>query len=65
MGKHIIQIPSEDGCVYVYDTDEKIIQKISEIKRIKDIPEDVRETLRIANLCVVLGRDPDSNRGFV
>jgi hypothetical protein len=65
MGKHIIQIPSADGCTYVYDTDEKTLQKICDIGSAKDIPEDVKETLRTARLYVVFDKTSDSHRGFV
>jgi hypothetical protein len=57
MGKHVIQIPSEDGCLYVYDTDKKTMQKICDIKKLEDIPKDVRETLSRAGLCVDTGED--------
>jgi hypothetical protein len=49
MGKHIIQIPSADGCVYAYDADRKTLQKICGIENPEDIPVDVLETLRIIN----------------
>lgn len=51
MGKHILQIPSVDGCLYIYDADRKVIQKLCDVKRLEDIPPDVRETLSRANLC--------------
>jgi hypothetical protein len=57
MGKHVIQIPSEDGCVYVYDTDKKTLQRISDIKKTQAIPRDVRETLDRAGLCADTGED--------
>jgi hypothetical protein len=52
MGKHVIQIPSEDGRVYVYDTDKKIIRKICDIERPEDLPADVKETLRNINVYI-------------
>jgi hypothetical protein len=56
MGKHVIQIPSEDGCVYVYDTDKKTMRKICDIEKLEDIPQDVKETLRNINLYVETGK---------
>jgi hypothetical protein len=52
MGKHIIQIPSKDGSVYIYDADSKTLRKICDVTGPGDIPEDVCETLRILNLKV-------------
>jgi hypothetical protein len=56
MGKHVIQIPSEDGCVYVYDADKKTIRKICDIEKPEDLPADVKETLRSINLYVENGK---------
>jgi hypothetical protein len=52
MGKHIIQIPSTDGSIYIYDADSRTLRKICDITEPGDIPADVRETLRILNLNV-------------
>jgi hypothetical protein len=57
MGKHVIQIPSEDGCLYVYDVDKQTLKKLCDIERLEDIPADVLETLNMANLRVRVGTD--------
>jgi hypothetical protein len=50
MGRHIIQIASADGCIYVCDADKKTIRKVCSIERLEDVPDDVRETLSVVNL---------------
>jgi hypothetical protein len=55
MGKHVIQIPSADGCIYVYDVDRKTLRKICDIEKLDDIPEDVKETLDAVNLHIATG----------
>jgi hypothetical protein len=54
MGKHTVQIPSSDGCIYIYDADRKTIRKVCDIEKPEDIPADVRETLRVAGLPIEL-----------
>jgi hypothetical protein len=56
MGKHIIQIPSVDGCLYLYDADKKTLRQVRDMEKEDDIPADVKETLRIVNLRVETGR---------
>jgi hypothetical protein len=55
LGKHVIQIPSADGCAYVYDVDRKTLRKICNIEKLDDIPEDVKETLDAVNLRIATG----------
>jgi hypothetical protein len=55
VGKHIIQIPSADGYVYVYDADKKTLRKICDVEKPEDIPEDVLETMRMISLSVKTG----------
>jgi hypothetical protein len=55
MGKHVIQIPSADGCICVYDADRKTLRKICGTERMEDIPEDAQETLDAVNLRVAAG----------
>lgn len=62
MSRHILQIPSADGCVYLYDADRKTLQKQCDVKKPEDAPEDVKETLLVAGLCVAAGR-PENTGG--
>jgi hypothetical protein len=57
MGKHVLQVPSADGFIYIYDADRKTLQKIHDIDKLGDIPEDVMETLNAANLRVETGKE--------
>jgi hypothetical protein len=52
MDKHIIQIPSRDGYVYVYDVDKQTLRKLCPIAKPEDISADVRETLYTCHLPV-------------
>jgi hypothetical protein len=52
VGKRIIQIPSADGCAYVYDADEKALRKICGVEKPEGIPEDALETMRMIGLSV-------------
>jgi hypothetical protein len=45
MWKNVIQIPSDDGCVYVYDVDTARLKKICDIVAEKDVPQNVRDIL--------------------
>jgi hypothetical protein len=56
MGKYSIQIPSADGCVYVYDADNKTLWKICDIEKPEDIPADVKETLRDLDIHIKTGK---------
>jgi hypothetical protein len=56
MGRHVIQIPSADGRVYVYDTDKKTFWKVCGIEKAEDLPPDVKETLRNINLHIETGK---------
>jgi hypothetical protein len=57
MGKHILQIPSADGCIYLYDADRRTLKKLCEIAKPEDAPADVKETLLAAGLCVRTGEE--------
>jgi hypothetical protein len=58
MGKHILQIPGSDGCVYAYDADSKTLKRICEVG-IAETPEDVLETIKAAGLEIAPAkRDP-------
>jgi hypothetical protein len=54
MGKHTLQIPSADGCVYVYDVDTQTVKKVCDIVAAKEIPADVWETIKAAKLAVAI-----------
>jgi hypothetical protein len=56
MGKHVIQIPSEDGDIYIYDTDKKTFRKACDVEKLEDLPADVKETLRTINLSIENGK---------
>jgi hypothetical protein len=45
MGKNVIQIPSDDGCVYVYDLDANKLKKVCDIFSERDVPDNVRDIL--------------------
>lgn len=48
MGNNIIQIPSDDGCVYIYNFDTGKAQKLCDIGSPKDFPDDVK--IKLADL---------------
>jgi hypothetical protein len=50
MGKHILQIPADDGCVYLYDVETQELRKLCEIETVCSIPEEVGKTLEMAHL---------------
>jgi hypothetical protein len=52
MGKYVLQIPTDDGCVYVYDIETQLLRKVCDITRIDAVPEVVKETLSKAHLFV-------------
>lgn len=52
MGKYVLQIPADDGCIYVYDIDTQVLRKVCDITQISAVPEIVKETLRKAHLSV-------------
>jgi hypothetical protein len=57
MGKHNIQIPGSDGCIYIYDGDTGEILKLCDIAKITDLPVDVRETLNIIGITNIKFRE--------
>jgi hypothetical protein len=53
MGKRILQIRAlEDGHIYLYDVDEKTLQKLCDIEPTAALPKSVSETLAAADLPV-------------
>jgi hypothetical protein len=52
MGKYVLQIPADDGCVYVYDIETQLLRKVCDITQTDTVPEVVRETLSKAHLPV-------------
>jgi hypothetical protein len=52
MGKHVLQIPSDDGCIYIYDVDTQTLRKLCGITASYLIPDDVKQTLERASLPV-------------
>jgi hypothetical protein len=53
MGKHVLQIPSdENGCIYLYDVETQILRRLSDITTVRVIPDDVKLTLEKAHLTV-------------
>jgi hypothetical protein len=47
MGNNTVQIPSSDGCVYVFNLDTGKAQKICDIEAPKDFPSDVKEKIAL------------------
>jgi hypothetical protein len=54
MGKYVLQIPAEDGCVYIYDVETHTLRKLCDITQSDTVPENVRDTLLKAGLPVRL-----------
>jgi hypothetical protein len=52
MGKYVLQIPADDGCVYAYDVETCLLRKVCDVTQADRVPEIVRETLEKANLPV-------------
>lgn len=52
MGKYVLQIPVDDGCVYVYDLETQLLRKVCDITQTDVLPEIVKETLNKAHLLV-------------
>jgi hypothetical protein len=52
VGKHVLQIQADDGCIYIYDVDTQTLRKLCDITTSRLIPDDVRQTLEKANLPV-------------
>jgi hypothetical protein len=52
VGTHVLQIPADDGCVYVYDADTQLLCKVCDIVQMIAAPEIVRETSAKAHLSV-------------
>jgi hypothetical protein len=58
MGKYALQIPADDGCVYIYDVETQLLRKLCDVTQINAVPEIVKETLNKAHLFVkVKGQD--------
>jgi hypothetical protein len=52
VGKYVLQIPADDGCIYVYDIETQLLRKVCDITQIDALPEIVKETLSKAHLFV-------------
>jgi hypothetical protein len=52
MGKYVLQIPADDGCVYVYDIETQLLRKVCDITQTDAVPEAVKETLNKAHLFI-------------
>jgi hypothetical protein len=52
MGKHVLQIPADDGCIYLYDADTQTLRKLCDITTVRQIPDEVKQTLEAAHLTV-------------
>jgi hypothetical protein len=50
MGKYVLQIPDEEGIVYIYDVETHLLYKLCEIKQSYELPENVKATLEKAGL---------------
>jgi hypothetical protein len=56
VARHVIQIASQDGCVYVCDVDSGKLWKVCEVKGFSEMPVDVRETADLINLNLKAGK---------
>jgi hypothetical protein len=45
MGQNIIQISSDDGCVYIYNIDTGKAQKLCDLESPKAFPDDVKNKI--------------------
>jgi hypothetical protein len=54
LGKHIVQIHSGDGCVYLYDADKKTLMKACDVVHADHIPVGVKETLDALHVAVLI-----------
>jgi hypothetical protein len=54
MGKYVLQIPADDGCIYVYDVETRLLRKVCDITQIDSVPEAVKETLSRAHLSIAV-----------
>jgi hypothetical protein len=45
MPLNVIQIPGEDGCVYLYNIDTGKAQKLCDLESPADYPDDVKEKI--------------------
>jgi hypothetical protein len=52
VGKYVLQIPADDGCVYTYDAETNRLYRVCEVKQENFLPEAVKETLEKAHLTV-------------
>jgi hypothetical protein len=57
MGNNTIQIPADDGCVYVYNVDNNKLKKVCDIVEEKEIPQSVRDILVKLNRRVALNKE--------
>jgi hypothetical protein len=54
MGKYVLQIPADDGCVYIYDVETHLLRKLCDITQSNTVPENVKATLEKAGLPLFL-----------
>jgi hypothetical protein len=52
MGKYVLQIPADDGCIYVYDIETQLLRKVCDITQTDAVPEVVKETLNKVHLSI-------------
>jgi hypothetical protein len=52
MGKYALQIPADDGCVYIYDVETQLLRKLCDVTQINTVPVVVTETLSKAHLTI-------------
>jgi hypothetical protein len=52
VGKYDLQIPADDGCIYVYDIETQLLRKVCDITQLDVLPDVVKETLSKAHLFV-------------
>ncbi|MDR1232501.1 MAG: hypothetical protein LBK61_14000 [Spirochaetaceae bacterium] len=61
MGKYTLQIPAQDGCVYLYDVETCLLRRICDISDTNEVPEIVKETLRKAGLKIANTKKDSGN----
>jgi hypothetical protein len=50
MGKYVLHIPADDGCVYIYDIETRTLSKHCSVTSIFNVPDVVKATLAMAGL---------------
>jgi hypothetical protein len=50
MGKYVLQIPADDGSVYIYDVETQLLRRLCDVTQISAVPDTVKETLSRALL---------------